>query len=58
MEGITESFEEKQKNELKYFAALSVLRNIYKSGKISLTVLERINEKNAEKTACRAVSLQ
>lgn len=57
-EYFTVSVEEKQHNEIIYLAALSVLRKLYKDGKVALEVLERINIKNAEKTGCVSIPIR
>ena len=58
LEEITESIENCNKNELLYYAALSVLKEILISGKVGIDVLERINEKNAEKMHCKVTPLR
>lgn len=57
-EYFTVSVEEKQHNEIIYLAALSVLRKLYKDGKVAIEVLERINIKNAEKTGCVSIPIR
>ena len=57
-EYFTESVEKIQHNEIIYLAALSVLRKLYKDGKVTIEVLERINTKNAEKMGCVAIPVR
>ena len=57
-EYFTVSVEEKQHNEIIYLAALSVLTKLYKDGKVTIEVLERINTKNAEKMGCVAIPVR
>lgn len=57
-EYITVSVEEKQHNEIIYLMALSVLRKLYTDGKVAADILERINQKNAEKTGCTPIPIK
>ncbi len=57
-EYFTVSVEEKQHNEIIYLTALSVLRKLYKDGKVAMGVLERINTKNAEKMGCVPIPIK
>lgn len=57
-EYFTESVEKKQHNEMIYLMALSVLRKLYKDGKVAIDILERINKKNAEKMECIRIPIQ
>lgn len=57
-EYFTVSVEEKQHNEIIYLMALSVLRKLYTDGKVTAEILERINQKNAEKTGCVPIPIK
>ena len=46
------------RNEFIYLAALSLLRGLYEKGVADLTVLERINQKNAEKMECVPIGIR
>lgn len=52
------SAEEKQHNELIYLAALSVLRKLCFDGGVAVEVVERINQKNAEKMGCPPIPIK
>lgn len=45
------------KNQVKYLAALSVLRHIDSEGTVERAILERINHRNAEETGCMKINL-
>jgi ribosomal protein S19E (S16A) len=57
-EYFTVSVEEKQHNEIIYLMALSVLRKLYTDGKVRAEILERINQKNAEKMGCTPIPIK
>ena len=50
--------QEKTHNQMIYLMAVDILRRWGNSGKVLLDVLERINQKNAEKLQCAAVALR
>lgn len=51
------SAEERMQKELKYLMALSVIRKLYSEGKLTKTLCERLNQKNAEVLGCTEVLL-
>lgn len=50
--------QEKTHNQMIYLMAVDILRRWGNSGKVLWDVLERINQKNAEKMQCAAVALR
>ena len=50
--------QEKTHNQMIYLMAVDILRRWGNSGKVLSDVLERINQKNAEKMQCAAVALR
>ena len=50
--------QEKTHNQMIYLMAVDILRRWGNSGKVLWNVLERINQKNAEKMQCAAVALR
>ena len=50
--------QEKTHNQMIYLMAVDILRRWGNSGKVLWDVLERINQKNAEKMQCTAVALR
>lgn len=50
--------QEKTHNQMIYLMAVDILRRWGNSGKVLWDVLERINQKNAEKMQCVAVALR
>lgn len=56
-EGFTESASEKQKKELIYLAAWSILKELQSEGLLSKETIKKINRKNAETMGCKQVTL-
>lgn len=50
--------QKKTHNQMIYLMAVDILRRWGNSGKVLWDVLERINQKNAEKMQCTAVALR
>ena len=50
--------QEKTHNQMIYLMAVDILRRWGNSGKVFWDILERINQKNAEKMQCAAVALR
>lgn len=50
--------QEKTHNQMIYLMAVDILRRWGNSGKVLWDILERINQKNAEKMQCAAVALR
>lgn len=50
--------QEKTHNQMIYLMAVDILRRWGNSGKVLWDVLERINQKNAEKMQCAAIALR
>ena len=50
--------QEKTHNQMIYLMAVDILRRWGNSGKVLWDVLERINQKKAEKMQCAAVALR
>ena len=45
------------RRQMIYLASVDVLRRLFKSGKVALQVVDRLNKKNAEKMGCAAVEI-
>ena len=45
------------RREMIYLASVDVLRRLFKSGKVELQVIKRLNEKNAETMGCQEVEI-
>lgn len=56
-EEFTDSASEKQKKELIYLAAWSILKELQSEGLLSKETVEKINRKNAETMGCKQVAI-
>jgi hypothetical protein len=45
------------RREMIYLASVDVLRRLFKSGKVELQVIKRLNKKNAEIMGCQVVEI-
>ena len=45
------------RRQMIYLVSVDVLRRLLKSGKVELSVIKRLNEKNAETMGCQAVEI-
>jgi hypothetical protein len=45
------------RRQMIYLASVDILRRLFKSGKVDILVLKRLNKKNAETMGCQVVEI-